>query len=270
MGVSMRRREFLASGLAASALALGRRTGEAQAAAGGKGRQYYELRKYLLRRDAQVRSTEKYLSDALVPALNRMGIGPAGAFTVDIGPETPTVYLLLPSENLETLVGAGLRLREDATFLAAAEPFWNAPDTSPAFERVESTLLIAFEGWPRLVAPPPTATKGKRTFQLRSYESASDRDHVRKVEMFHAGEFELFQKAGFWRVFFGDALIGERLPQLTYMLSFPDLTQMNAMWDAFRNDPEWKKLQADPRFSYDQLVVNITNLVLSPAAYSQI
>ncbi|MGA7353686.1 MAG: NIPSNAP family containing protein, partial [Acidobacteriaceae bacterium] len=63
----MRRREFLASGLAASALALGRRTGEAQAAAGGKGRQYYELRKYLLRRDAQVRSTEKYLSDALVP-----------------------------------------------------------------------------------------------------------------------------------------------------------------------------------------------------------
>ena len=72
--------------------------------------------------------------------------------------------------------------------------------------------------------------------------------------MFHAGEFELFQKAGFWRVFFGDALIGERLPQLTYMLSFPDLDQMNAMWDAFRNDPEWKKLQADPRFSYDQLV----------------
>jgi hypothetical protein len=45
---------------------------------------------------------------------------------------------------------------------------------------------------------------------------------------------------------------------------------MNAMWDAFRNDPEWKKLQADPRFSYDQLVVNITNLVLSPTEYSQV
>ena len=235
-----------------------------------EGRQYYELRKYLLRRDAQVEMTTKYLSDALVPALNRMGIGPVGAFTVDIGPETPTVYLLLPSENLETLVGAGLRLREDQTFLAAAEPFWNALDTSPAFERVESTLLIAFAGWPRLVAPPPTATKGKRMFQLRSYESASDRDHVRKVEMFHSGEFEAFERAGFWRVFFGDALIGERLPQVTYMLSFPDLGQMNAMWDAFRNDAGWKKLQADPRFSYDQLVVKITNLVLSPTAYSQV
>jgi hypothetical protein len=275
--MSMRRREFLRAGLAASAAAMAERAARSQsgssAAESGptsKGRQYYELRKYLLRRDAQVQVTTKYLSDALVPALNRMGIGPVGAFTVDIGPETPTVYLLLPSENLETLVGAGLRLREDATFLAAAEPFWSEPDTSPAFERVESTLLIAFAGWPQLVVPPPTATKGKRVFQLRSYESASERDHVRKVEMFQSGEFEAFQRAGFWRVFFGDALIGERLPHLTYMLSFPDLEHMNAMWDAFRNDSGWKKLQADPRFSYDQLVVNITNLVLSPTAYSQV
>jgi hypothetical protein len=270
--VSMRRREFLRAGLAASAAALTERAAVSEAGAGAtmKGRQYYELRKYLLRRDAQAQVTQKYLSDALVPALNRMGIGPVGAFTVDIGPETPTVYLLLPSMEIETLVGAGLHLREDATFLAAAEPFWNAPDTSPAFERVESTLLIAFAGWPQLVVPPPTATKGKRVFQLRSYESASDRDHVRKVEMFQSGEFEVFEKAGFWRVFFGDALIGERLPQLTYMLSFPDLSQMNAMWDVFRADPEWKKLQADPRFSYDQLVVNITNLVLSPTAFSQV
>jgi hypothetical protein len=131
-------------------------------------------------------------------------------------------------------------------------------------------LFIAFEKWPQLVVPPPTATKGKRVFQMRSYESASDRDHVRKVEMFQSGEFEAFERAGFWRVFFGDALIGERLPQLTYMLSFPDLEHMNAMWDVFRNDPGWKKLQADPRFSYDQLVVNITNLVLSPTPYSQV
>ena len=109
-----------------------------------------------------------------MPALNRMGIGPVGAFNLDIGPETPTVYLLLPSENLETLVGAGLRLREDAAFLAAAEGFWNAPDTNPPFQRVESTLLIAFERWPQLVVPPPTATRGQRVFQLRSYESASD------------------------------------------------------------------------------------------------
>jgi hypothetical protein len=180
------------------------------------------------------------------------------------------LYLLAPSENLETLVNASLRLRADQEFLAAADAYWNAPAASPAFERVESTLLIAFEGWPQLTLPPATATKGKRVFQLRSYESASDRDHVRKVAMFHAGEFEIFRKVGFWNVFFGDALIGARLPQLTYMLSFPDLNQMNDLWAAFRDDPDWKKLNTVADYNFEPIVSNITNLVLTPAAYSQI
>jgi hypothetical protein len=187
-----------------------------------------------------------------------------------IGPETPTLYLLLPCENLETLLNADLRLRTDQEFLAAADAFWNAPAASPAFERVESTLLIAFEGWPQLTVPPSTATKGKRVFQLRTYESASDRDHVRKVQMFHAGEFEIFRKVGFWNVFFGDALIGPRLPHLTYMLSFPDLNQMNDLWGAFHDDPDWKKLNTVADYNFEPIVSSITNLVLTPAAYSQI
>jgi hypothetical protein len=66
--------------------------------------------------------------------------------------------------------------------------------------------MIAFEGWPKLVVPPVTAQHGKRVFQLRTYESPSNQDHVRKVEMFHNGEFEIFARAGFWQVFFGDTL----------------------------------------------------------------
>ena len=267
----MRRREFLASGLAASAMTMADRAGNAQApAAGGKTRQYYELRKYFLEQGPQVALTEKYVAAALIPALNRMGIAPVGAFNLSIGPETPVLYVLLPCPSLETLVNTELHLRTDQEFLAAADAFWNAPASSPAFVRVESTLLIAFEGWPQVTVPPATAQKGKRIFQLRSYESASYRDHVRKVAMFHAGEFEIFRKVGFWNVFFGDALIGPRLPQLTYMLSFADLNQLNDLWAAFRDDPEWKKLNTVPEFTFEPIVSNITNLVLTPAAYSQI
>jgi hypothetical protein len=75
---------------------------------------------------------------------------------------------------------------------------------------------------------------------------------------------------GFWNVFFGDALIGPRLPQLTYMLSFADLNQLNDLWGAFHDDPEWKKLNTVPEFTFEPIVSNITNLVLTPAAYSQI
>ncbi len=88
--------------------------------------------------------------------------------------------------------------------------------------------------------------------------------------MFHKGEFEIFQKAGCHPVFFGDALIGSRLPQLTYMLSFANLAELEKSWAAFRSDPDWKKLSSSPRYNYEAIVSNISNLVLSPLAASQI
>jgi hypothetical protein len=121
------------------------------------------------------------------------------------------------------------------------------------------------------VTPPPaTATKSKRIFQLRTYESPSYGEHVRKVEMFHSGEFEIFVKAGCKPVFFGDTLIGSRLPNLTYMLSFADQAELEAGWKAFSSDPDWKKLSASPRYAYDQIVTNISNQILSPLGCSQI
>ena len=105
---------------------------------------------------------------------------------------------------------------------------------------------------------------------MRTYESPSNNDHVVKVAMFQDGEFDCFQRAGFSQVFYGDALIGPRLPSLTYMLSFPDLSELNAKWDTFRNDPGWKKLSSSPKYAYESIVSNITNLILSSTSYSQI
>jgi hypothetical protein len=264
----MHRRRFLASSLATSALALAGKSGAQPATA--IPREYYELRKYFLQNGPQTKLTESYVSDALIPALNRLGMSPIGAFNLTIGPETPTLYVLIPSTSLEALVTSDLRLAQDQQFLAAAAPFWNAPAAAPPYLRIESTLLIAFEGWPKLTPPPSTAQHGKRIFDLRTYESATSQDHVRKVEMFHNGEFEIFQKSGFAQVFYGDALIGPRLLHLTYMLSFADLTEMDAKWEVFRNDPNWKKLSASPRYAFEPIVSNITNLILTPTAFSQI
>jgi NIPSNAP len=264
----MQRRKFLAASLAATAAAIGRgATAEAQ---GSSSREFYQLRCYRMQTGPQTQITEKYFGDALIPALGRLGMGPVGAFKLDIGPETPTFYLLIPSTSVETLATLDLRLAKDAEFVTAAQAFWSAPATAPAFQRVESSLLAAFEGWPKLTPPASSATKAKRIFQLRTYESPSDAAHVRKVEMFHHGEFEIFQKAGCHPVFFGDTLVGPRLPNLTYMLSFADLTELTAGWAAFGADPEWKKLRTSPRYAYEEIVSNITNLVLSPLAVSQI
>ena len=264
----MERRHFLAASLAASTLAATRRA--AAEAPAGSGREYFLLRRYRMVSGPQLKLTENYFAGALLPALARMAMGPVGAFKLDFGPETPAYYLFIPGLSIDALAELDLRLALDEEFLQAAAPFWDARAAAPAFERAESWLLAAFKGWPRATPPASSATKSKRIFQLRTYESPSNGEHMRKVEMFHSGEFEIFAAAGFHPVFFGDTLIGSRLPSLTYMLSFGDLAELDAKWNVFRNDPAWKKLSSDPRFAFDPIVSNISNLVISPLDCSAI
>jgi hypothetical protein len=212
LGGHMKRRRFLAASIAASTLAaagkaVGQTSSTGASATGapvGPRREFYQLRRYNLFSGQQLKVTESYFSGALIPALARLGLGPVGAFKLDIGPETPAYYLLIPGPSVEMLAELDLRLPEDAEFLKAADTFWNATSAAPAFQRAEISLLAAFKGWPKLTPPPAAATKTKRIFQLRTYESPSDGEHVRKVEMFHSGEFEIFPERRlpsrlFWR-----------------------------------------------------------------------
>lgn len=266
----MDRRRFLSSSLTASALLQAPiAAADSQPSAGAS--EYYELRRYQLASGPGTRLTDRYFSDTLIPALNHLGIGPVGAFSIYFGPDTPAYYLLLPSTKLETLVTADLELAKDPAFMQAAQPFWDAPGNTPPYITIESTLLRAFQGHPKLVVPPAAAKREKRIYHLRTYVSPTNMDHVRKVEMFHHGEFDFFAKAGAAGVFYADALIGPRLPSLTYMLSFPDMAALETDWAKFSADPDWKKLSADPKFKLDPPTVsNITSLVLRPLSYSQV
>ena len=193
-----------------------------------------------------------------------------GAFKLDIGPETPTYYLLVPGGSIEAVSTLDNSLAKDETFLKSAQPFWGAPAISPAFQRLESSLLLAFEGEQKLQVPTSAATHTKRIFQLRTYESPSHAAHVRKVEMFNNGEFEIFQRTGLHPVFFGETLVGPRMPSLTYMLTFSGMAELESNWAAFSADPAWKKLSTSPRYAYESIVSNISNLILSPLSGSQI
>src|SRR5690348_3898808 len=84
----MNRRAFLAASLASSAAAVAQSTGTQ--ANPGRMREYYQLRRYSLQSGPQLAATEKYISEALIPALARRGSTPVGAFRLEIGPETPT------------------------------------------------------------------------------------------------------------------------------------------------------------------------------------
>ena len=266
----MDRRQFLASSISASALAAGSGSMRAAAQGSGKAREYYELRRYQLQSGPQRPLAQSYFHDALIPGLNRLGISPVGVFSIDIGEGSPALYVLVPSASLDTLVNATFRLEQDAEYLKAGAAFLNTPAKQPAYVRMESSLMLAFEGMPKLTVPPATLEHRSRVFELRTYESPTDQDHKRKVEMFNSGEFDVFEKAGFWQIFYGDTVIGSRMPNLTYMIAFPDLAERAKMWKAFGSAPEWKKLSGSSRYNFEEIVSNISNVILSPTAYSQI
>jgi hypothetical protein len=269
----MERRKFLASSVAASALAVtapGSYLEAAQAAAQGKGREFYQLRRYHLNSGPQRKLCDDFFRDALLPALGRLSIGPVGVFDLSIGPETPSIYVLMPGLSAESLATVETRLGQDAEYMKAGAAFLNAPMKEPAFDRMENSFLQAFEKWPKIVLPAATATRAPRIFELRIYEAATDQDHRRKVEMMQSGESQIFSKAGFEQVFYSDTLIGTRLPNLTYMLAFDNLADRDKKWAAFRGSGEWKAYSSQPRYAFETIVSNVNNFILTPTAYSQI
>ncbi|MGA2176612.1 MAG: NIPSNAP family protein [Verrucomicrobiota bacterium] len=268
----MKRRDFLKTSAAlagGAALAAGA-TAAAEDNDKTAQRQFYELRLYRLRRGPKTELFDRFFRDAAVPALNRAGIERVGVFSVMVGPESPTQYVLLAHPSLESLVTTPQRLAADAEYKKAGAEFLDAPAADPAYVRVESSLMISFESMPKLETPTFAGGGKGRFFELRTYESHSRKANDKKVEMFNRGEIAIFRRAGLLPVFFGQTLIGARLPNLTYMLAFENQEAHEKNWAAFGADPEWKKLRSTPGYADAEIVSDISNVFLRPAAYSQI
>jgi hypothetical protein len=233
-------------------------------------REFYELRRIHLRRGPKQKLFDDYLKEAYLPALGRQGIGPVGVFNVMIGAESPSVWLLIPFKSMEDFAGLSGKLRADEEYKKAGAEVRGAPASDPAYVRNESWLLGSIASVPKLEVPTQTREGKGRIFELRTYESHSKGANWKKIEMFDVGETALFRKAGLAPVFFGETLIGSRIPNLTYMLVFDDLAARDKAWRSFAGDPEWKKLSSTPGFTDPEIVTDISNQILRPAAYSQI
>jgi hypothetical protein len=268
----MKRRDFLKSALAVagSGVALANRTASAQDDSKTPARSYFELRLYHLRRGPKTELFDRFYRDAAVPALNRAGIERVGVFSVSVGPDSPTMYVLLTHPTLESLSSTPRRLAADEEFHKAGAEYLNAPPDDPAYIRVDSSLMVAFEGMPKLEVPTFAGGGKSRIFELRTYESHSLKANMKKVEMFNRGEIAIFRHAGFQPVFFGQGMIGTRLPNLTYMLAAENQDAHDKSWGAFGGDPDWKTLRSAPGYTDPEIVGGISNVMLRPAPYSQI
>jgi hypothetical protein len=228
-------------------------------------RALFELRSYTLRPGKQ-QVLDDHLKHTLIPALNRMDVNPVGVFHETPPAEKPVAHVLIPYERMDQFASVAARLRSDPEFQRASNEYLSALATDPVYERIESSLLLGIEGMPQIKVP----AKQPRLFNLRIYESHSEAAAKKKIEMFNQGELAIFKRVGLTPVLFGEALVGTRLPNLTYLLVFDDDKAREQAWGRFRSDPEWLKLKAIPEYEDKKIVSKITNKLLTPAEYSQI
>jgi hypothetical protein len=232
-------------------------------------REYYQVSIYHFENAEQEKMLDDYLQQALLPALHRMKLKNIGTFK-PIANDTAkdkALYVLLPMKNIQMSIDLTAKLNEDEAYQQAGSSYINAAFKNPPYARMEIILLRAFANAPLLQTPALTAPKNERVYELRSYESATEKIHLNKVQMFNEGdEIGLFKRLNFNAVFYGQVIAGSKMPNLMYMTSFENMDARNAHWKTFSSDPQWKQLSSLPEYQNNVSHMDIT--FLRPTVYS--
>jgi hypothetical protein len=259
----MKRRKFLEhAAITSSAVLLG------QAAIAGSNKavkkELYELREYEIHFGSSQNLLHEYLEKSFMPALNKHGVKTVGVFKEISKTEPAKIYVLIAYPTFEDYLTINANVQRDEQFINSSSSWRQVPADKPVFNRINTSLLLAFDGLPALKVP----AKEPRIFELRTYEGYSEDAVRRKIKMFNEEEFPIFYRTRLTPVFFGEAIAGANLPCLTYMITFKNMEERDKNWAAFGADADWKRVSADPK--YANTVSNIRKVFLEPLPYSQI
>lgn len=231
--------------------------------------EFYQLKVYSFENGDQEAATEEYLRNSFIPALKRLSINKIGVFKPR-SYELDTlrkVFVLIPFESLDQFYEMENKLSDDAIYLENASQYISAPFNQSPYKRIESILLKAFDNMPQMMTPGLNGPRSDRVYELRSYESATEKLHNLKVDMFNAGgEIDLFDSLEFNAVFYGKVISGSKMPNLMYMITFENEASQKDHWSKFVNSDRWKELKDIPK--YKNTVSHIDKYLLYPTEYS--
>ena len=232
-------------------------------------REFYQIKTYIFKTEQQVQVTEKYLEEAFLPGLKKLGIKHIGVFKPkpNATDTIKKIIVIIPFSSMKQFLGLEDKLAKDKTYLNAGADYLNANYTQPPYLRIESIILKAFSDHPFLSSPVLNSTRANRVYELRSYESSTEAIFKNKVDMFNAGgEIKLFDRLAFNAVFYGEVISGTKMPNLMYMTTFADQQSRDAHWKSFVDSPEWKGLLAMEKYKNNISHIDIT--FLYPTDYS--
>jgi len=236
---------------------------------------FHMLKVYHLKDQSQEGRLDTYLQQAYLPALHRAGISKVGVFKPaealeSSSPDSTTqrVYVYIPLTSQDQFFTLEQTLAKDKQYAAAGKDYIDAPYNAPLYNRFEVNLIEGFTGMPGMNVPKLKAAPQERIYELRSYESATEKLYQNKVSQFNAGEIEIFDRLGFNAVFYGRVLAGCKMPNLLYMTTFENMAEREQHWKAFNEDPAWTKLRALPEYAHNVSKADI--YLLHPTAYSDL
>ena len=220
-------------------------------------KELYELRTYELRFGANQKLLIDYLFKVFQPALKRIGVNHFMIFE-ELGNSNPTkLRVLISYPNISVYLRAQ-NLHSDLKYVKEAKKYNSLTPDQAIYNRFSSSLLLAFDGMPKLI----DSVKGASLFELRTYEGFSEDAVKRKIKMFNKEEIQLFLKTNLHPVFFGEMIAGPYRPCLTYMLNFKDMAEHDSSWKDFIKHPEWKAMSS--KDEYANTVSNIRKVFLKP------
>ncbi len=207
-------------------------------------REFYQLTVYHFNNETQEKVIDNYLKNALIPALHRMKLEKIGVFkpwSNDTAADK-RLYVLIPVQSLDMVTKIHAKLLTDKAYQTDGAEYINAVYTAPPYARMETILLEAFSLAPKMQLPALKSDKKDRVYELRSYESATEKIYRNKVQMFNQGdEIGLFKRLNFNAIFYGEVIAGSKMPNLMYMTSFENMDDRNNHWKTFSADPYLEK-----------------------------
>lgn len=220
---------------------------------------------YHLKTKSQEDRIDRFLKNAYLPALHRIGIKQVGVFKpIAENGEEKLIYVFIPVAKFDQFATLNDLLEKDKTYLKAGEEYLKAPHNDPPFTRIESILMKAFEGMPLPAVPKLTSPRSERIYELRSYEASTEKLSANKVSMFNDGEMDIFTDLNFNAVFYGQVISGSTMPNLIYMTTFNNKAERDEHWKAF--GPAYKPMSQLPQYQ-NNVSKNVT-LFLYPTEYS--
>ena len=234
-----------------------------------KGRSFYQLTVYHYSSNDQQKMLNNYLQNAYLPALHRLGIKNIGVFSALANDTSASklLYVFVPIASLDNLVKIPENLAMDNEYQSNGAEYINAAHNAPAYSRMEKILLQAFPLAPQMSLPALKSPKNERVYELRSYESPSEKIFQNKVTMFNKGdEIGLFKRLNFNAVFYSEVVAGSKMPNLMYLTTYENMADREEHWKNFGSDPYWKQLSALPE--YQNNVSHIDISFLRPTDYS--